>query len=317
MKKILLSIFSVFILLAPFKALASEIIADDASSLPIVGENFYLSESGSVPYLIENDNGLVEKPFSQNSVLYIEIVGATLSYELSGFRSFIEWDELLDAPIYPSIEYIEVFDEDKITSLGYKFVVAFKFIELEITDSYATYKGEITVGKRVIQDIHYQPFEITVLNSNISTSTQLYVYDQHSPIFKASEHTGEVGMQFGSSLSLYFMCNDMWDVDLSFLTTPNSLVIFTNPDIEMNFFNFRSKPVFNEKVTLIIPASSGEFIYQIIGDDIILLKTQYDKDRDAYVYETYALGSYVATDEMLSVTNLSHLKKNPQTSAYA
>ena len=64
---------------------------------------------------------------------------------------------------------------------------------------------------------------------------------------------------------------------------------------ELEYFNFVTRPKFNEDVTVTLQAGEDEYLYEYLNGRLSRVKAEYD-ERDGYRFTTRQLGTYILSD---------------------
>lgn len=76
----------------------------------------------------------------------------------------------------------------------------------------------------------------------------------------------------------------------------NQAVIDANPTANIDFFGFKDAPTFYKSGIMAITCDADAFVYEIVDNQVIALKGEYNKETEMFEFKTRKLGKYAISD---------------------
>ena len=285
-------------------------------SAPYLSSNsVYVASPGELPFKVQSREGRVLHTILSGSTVYFPIENAARAQDVDGWRVIIEdWISGQEYVKDARIEYLEVFDEDKTTSLGYLYTAA-----LSIIDSVEPYDGLVNARIAVTQrrlDAKWIDFSFLVRSKHFTTPTDSIICSKKNMPITFSNYTKSISITFGSSARFDVDVQSQSDVNVGFSIEPLTDVVISYPDAELRFYSWTKRPVFNRVGQLYLYSEPNAFLYALANGNLRLIKASYSMEERAFFISTRRLGNYILSDRLLFDPLPLSSRPNPPTGAY-
>jgi len=303
-------IFLLMLALCMVISCAVIVSAEEAPAIDIA--EVFVERNGFVPQKIEHSGERLRTEITPGSILYFSIKDAKRAEDLNGYRAILNWNKGEEYTTYIRIEYREMFDHDGVTSLGYRYVIAMGIAELG-DDVARTLRGSIKLAKRLNQRTDEISFTISVSSgAPIGKATEIRCDSPDITVdFDALEDT--VIMHFSDFCSFEVSTEGQEKINGGCIEKVPTDIYERHRDAVMRAIYWTKKPIFDHVGTLYIEADSDEFLYELLGGELIAADTQYDDEYGAFVVKTRRLEGFVISDRELDLTAQQRPEPNPPT----
>lgn len=177
------------------------------------------------------------------------------------------------------------------------------FAGIKTKSSYTTKANDFMGSVKVVKKSTSNSADASAkeINSVVKYEAANVVGDSHevtkeTPVVSFDDVDGDVELLFGSRLSFTVNGRNQDDLYLGFSEKPNTKVLDQNPEANIDFISFTSKPTFNRIGELRFFAEEDSYIYEVTNNGLKKVKAKYDEDYEAYVFDTRSLGEYAISD---------------------
>ena len=245
-----------------------------SASIPLVPylatDSVYVASPGELPFRVQSRDGRVLQTILPGSTVYFPIVNAVRAQDVDGWRVIIEdWISGQEYVKDTRIEYLEVFDDDKTTSLGYMYTAA-----LSIIDTLDIYDGLVNARIAVTQrrlDAKLSDFSLLVRSKHITKPTDSITCSKKNMPMTFSNDTKSISITFGSSARFDVDVQSQSDVNVGFSLEPLTDIVISYPDAKLSFFSWTKRPVFNRVGQLYLYAQPNAYLYALENGNLRLM----------------------------------------------
>ena len=289
------------ILLLALCTAASFAVTVSAEDIPAIDvDEVFTERNGFLPTKLEHSGERLRTEITPGSIIYFSIKNARRAEDLDGYRAVINWNKGKEYTTHIRIEYREMFDVDGETSLGYRYVIAMGVADQ--SDGVArTLRGSIKLAKRTNQRTDEISFTISVSDG--------------APVGKASEITcaspditvdftaleDNVIIHFGSFCSFEVSTQDQESINGGCIERVPTNIFERYRQVELRAITWTKKPIFDHEGTLYINADKNEYLYELLGGQLIAPEAHYDEQIGAFVMKTRRLEGVVISDSELDL----------------
>jgi hypothetical protein len=288
-----------------------------SSSLPappqICVERAFLAQRDDVACEVLSHGGRILESVEPGGIVYFPIENALRSQDVEGWRVIIDdWISGQQLVKESRIEYIEVFDNDKLTSLG-KFFAAAIYLNYNGDSPDGFVNARISVTQRR-SGAKYQDFSFVVRSNRYSQPDDSIICGAPDAQLSFFEKTQLVSLVFSDFARFDVDVATQSTVNVGFSSKPYTDIVAAYPNARLEFLSWIKRPIFNQTGRLFLYANEDSaYLYELINGSLILSDAEYSKDDKAFVILSRRLGDYIVSDQILAdpVTAVSH--PNPPT----
>lgn len=184
------------------------------------------------------------------------------------------------------------------TKNEYRYFAAIKTKSSYTTKSYDLI-GSVKVAKKTTgntADVPTNEINAVVKYEQTTVAGDTADVSKDAPVVNFDDADGDVELLFGSAMSFTVNAKAQDELYLGYSEKPNTKVIDQNPDANIDFISFQSKPTFNRIGEVRLFADEDCFVYEVTSNGLKKVKAKYDEDYEAYVFDTRTLGEYAVSD---------------------
>ncbi len=302
-----------FILILVVCLAMATVTTASAEEAPVIDVNeVFVARNGLVPQKLDHSGESLRTEISPGTIIYFSIKNARRAEDLDGYRAVLNWNKGEEYTSYIRIEYREMFDHDGVTSLGYRYVIAMGIAELG-DDAARTLRGSIKLARRTNQRTDEISFTISVSNgAPIGKATEIRCSSPDINVdFEALEET--VIIHFNGFCSFEVRTQGQEPVNGGCIERTPTDIYERYRDAELRTLFWVKKPIFDHIGTLYVYADEDEYLYELLGGELIASDAHYDEQYGAFAVKTRRLEGFVVADRELDLNAPQTAEPNPPT----
>ncbi|PWM26007.1 MAG: hypothetical protein DBX44_01185 [Oscillospiraceae bacterium] len=271
----------------------------------------FIETNGDRPRRVLLDEGRLRTVQEPGTIFCFPIVGAQRAEDLSGLRVTVNWNKGEELAARPRIEYRQTYSEEG-EPLGYRYLAVLSPIDMGAT---GTMQGEIRITRRASEETVSVPFTISLQSREQEGRDNLYRCNSEDLWVNFSDSEDWATLLFYDSVEFVVPTEGQSPLNIGCSIRPLTDYLERYPGIEMRFFCWEKRPVFDYPGTLLFPAQEGEFLYRIVPGGFTDCSASYLAEKRGFVLETRNLGEFVITSEPLDPSAPPGALPNPPVGA--